>query len=533
MTDSTSFSASNKSAISVAVIGTGYWGKNLVRTFSELGVLAGIVDVDFDTASSLAATYNVDSMEFNEVLSNSNIDSLVIATPAASHYYMAKKSLLANKDTFVEKPLALEVHQAEELVSIAQEKNKILMVGHLLQYHPAYIELYKLVKDGKLGNVRYVYSNRLNLGKLRKEENILWSFAPHDVSMILSIFDGLPEKVSAIGSFYVQNSIADVTTTHLEFSSGQNAHIFVSWLHPFKEQKLIVVGDAGMAVFDDQLPWDKKLTKYAHEIRWENNVPVPYKAKGEKIVLKKAEPLKLEAEHFLLSVKNRTRPRTDGVEGTMVLRVLEAAEKSMREKKSIKSVLTKIENIGEFFVHPTAIVDQPSLIKKGTKIWHFSHVLSGSNIGENCNIGQNVMIGPDVSIGDSCKIQNNVSIYKGVHLEDEVFCGPSSVFTNVLNPRASVDRKNEFKETYVRKGATIGANASIVCGVELGEYCFVGAGAVVTKNVLPFSLVIGSPARQVGWVSHEGEKLDENLVCPRSGRKYSINDKGKLFEIKK
>ena len=473
MTDSVSYSASSKSAISVAVIGTGYWGKNLVRAFSELGVLAGIVDTDFDTASSLAATYNVKSMKFDEVLSNSNINSLVIATPAVAHYSMAKEALLAGKDTFVEKPLALEVAQAEELVLIAKEKNKILMVGHLLQYHPAYIELCKLVKDGKLGNVQYVYSNRLNLGKVRKEENILWSFAPHDVSMILSLFDSLPEKVSAIGSFYVQNSIADVTTTHLEFSSGQNAHIFVSWLHPFKEQKLIVVGDAGMAVFDDQLPWDQKLIRYAHEIKWENNIPVPYKANGEKIKIKKAEPLKLEAEHFLLSVSNRTKPKTDGIEGTMVLRVLEAAEKSMREKKPIKSVLTTIEDKEEVFIHPTAIVDQPSVIDKGTKIWHFSHILSGSKIGQDCNIGQNVMIGPDVSIGNSCKIQNNVSIYKGVHLEDDVFCGPSSVFTNVLNPRANIDRKNEYKNTYVRKGVTIGANATIVCGTELGEYCFI------------------------------------------------------------
>jgi len=179
-------------------------------------------------------------------------------------------------------------------------------------------------------------------------------------------------------------------------------------------------------------------------------------------------------------------------------------------------------NAKKVFVHASSYVDEGVVLGEGTKIWHFSHVLSGSRIGRNCSIGQNVMIGPDVVVGDNCKIQNNVSLYKGVELEDGVFCGPSCVFTNVLNPRAEVERKDEFRRTLVRRGATIGANATIVCGNELGPYCLIAAGAVVTKDVPAFALVAGVPARRIGWVSRSGEILDERLTCPRTGERYEI-----------
>lgn len=179
------------------------------------------------------------------------------------------------------------------------------------------------------------------------------------------------------------------------------------------------------------------------------------------------------------------------------------------------------------FVHESAYVDDGVELGEGTKIWHFSHILSGSRIGRNCSIGQNVMIGPDVPVGDDCKIQNNVSLYKGAELEDGVFCGPSCVFTNVINPRAQVERKDEFRPTRVRRGATIGANATIVCGNELGEYCLIAAGAVVTKPVPAFALMAGVPARRIGWVSRAGEILDETLTCPRTGERY-VEDGGTL-----
>lgn len=182
------------------------------------------------------------------------------------------------------------------------------------------------------------------------------------------------------------------------------------------------------------------------------------------------------------------------------------------------------------FVHESAYVDDGVELGDGTKIWHFSHILLRTRIGRNVSIGQNVVAGPDVTIGDNCKIQNNVSLYKGVELEQGVFCGPSCVFTNVLNPRAEIERKDEFRTTLVRRGATIGANATIVCGHELGEYCMIGAGAVVTKNVSAYALMAGVPARRIGWVSRAGEILDETLICPRTGDRYVEKD-GKLQSV--
>lgn len=184
----------------------------------------------------------------------------------------------------------------------------------------------------------------------------------------------------------------------------------------------------------------------------------------------------------------------------------------------------------DFFVHESSYVDDNVKIGAGTKIWHFCHVLPGTEIGENCSLGQNVMAGPDVKIGNGCKIQNNVALYKGVILEDGVFCGPSMVFTNVTTPRSEVNRQSEYAETLVRKGTTIGANATIVCGHELGEYCFIAAGAVVTKNVKPHAVMAGVPAKQIGWVAHSGEMLRDDLVCPRTGDKYAIQD-GTLVKI--
>ena len=182
----------------------------------------------------------------------------------------------------------------------------------------------------------------------------------------------------------------------------------------------------------------------------------------------------------------------------------------------------------DYFVHPSSYVDEGCIIGRGTKIWHFSHIMAGCQIGENCNIGQNVVISPDVVLGRNCKIQNNVSVYTGVRCEDDVFLGPSMVFTNVINPRAAVCRKNEYRETLLKHGASVGANATIVCGHTLGEYCLIGAGAVITKDVPAYALMVGNPARRTGWVSRHGEKLvfDTNgiAVCPATGEKYQLTN---------
>jgi UDP-2-acetamido-3-amino-2,3-dideoxy-glucuronate N-acetyltransferase len=504
----------------IAVIGSGYWGKNLVRNFHETGSLHTVCDSNEALLSQFKEKYPSIStcLAFNEVLGNEELRGVAIATPAETHYRLAKEALLAGKHVFVEKPLTLDEGHAEELIRLAADTGLTLMVGHLLQYHPVFISLKEMVRQGELGRIDYVYSNRLNLGKIRREENILWSFAPHDISMILALAGEMPKSIIATGGNYLHKEIADTTTTLLEFPGGMQAHVFVSWLHPFKEQKLVVVGDKKMAVFDDTQPWEDKLLLYPHQIKWEGDVPVPDKAAAERVDIPQSEPLRSECEHFLNCMETGSRPLTDGEEGLRVLSVLKDAQRSMDDNgKKICPQQTADKPTGPG-IHPTAVIDDGVSIGQGSHIWHFSHVLGGSRVGEGCNVGQNVVIGPDVTVGDGCKIQNNVSVYTGVTLEDDVFCGPSMVFTNVYNPRSHIPRKSEIRETLVRKGATLGANCTIVCGHTIGKYAFVGAGAVVTEDVPDYALVVGNPARQVGWMCECGERLDEIDICKKCGK---------------
>lgn len=518
----------SKQAKNIGLVGLGYWGKNILRNLYELGVLHTACDADAGTLKERKEKFPDAgyTSSFKSLLDNPEIKGIAVVTPAATHYETVKSALKAGKDVFVEKPLALTVKEGEELVRLAREAGRVLMVGHILQYHPAVIKLKELVSAGELGKMQYIYSNRLNIGKLRTEENILWSFAPHDISVILMLLgqEG-PVDVKAFGGDYLNKGIYDTTLTALEFSNGVIGHIFVSWLHPFKEQKLVVVGSKAMAVFDDVSK--EKLFLYPHKIEWKaGNIPVAQKADYQVIECEKKEPLREELLHFISCVEGRKTPETDGQEGLRVLRILERAEESLSKRAGP----AKTGPAGNYFVHETAYVDEGAEIGEGSRIWHFSHILKGSRIGKNFIVAQNVMIGPDVEIGDRCKVQNNVAIYKGIKIEDEVFCGPSCVFTNVYNPRAFVERKHEFLPTLVRRGATIGANATIICGTTLGEYCLIGAGAVVKKDVQPYALMAGVPARRIGWVCKCGVPLkgfdNDRAACPGCGSTYKQGKDG-------
>ena len=451
-----------------------------------------------------------------------DIHGVAIAAPAVQHYQIAKKFLLAGKDVYVEKPLALRVEEGQELVELAESQRRILMVGHILQYHPAILKLKELIGSGELGRIQYIYSSRLNWGKLRTEENILWSFAPHDISAILFLLDETPISVTATGGAYINPQIFDTTLTACEFESGVKVHIFVSWLHPFKEQKLVIVGTNKTVVFDD-VEKERKLSLYSHRIDWVNRHPVARRDEGQVVPLPPDEPLRKECEHFIESIVTRRTARTDGRSGVQVLEVLEACERSLHSHATMVPVR---EATPAYFADRTAVIDRGCEIGSGSKIWHFSHIMNGARIGRNCNLGQNVVVSPGVRIGDRVKIQNNVSVYTGVVLEDDVFCGPSMVFTNVINPRSHVERKHEYKRTLVKQGASIGANATILCGVTLGRYCFVAAGAVVTRDVPDYALVIGVPAVQSGWICACGVRIPEasRVSCSECGRNYLIAD---------
>ncbi|MET0515386.1 MAG: Gfo/Idh/MocA family oxidoreductase [Nitrospiraceae bacterium] len=510
-------------AESVAVVGGGYWGKNLVRNFSALNSLAAVCDTDENTLRTLQTQYpscrTISS--FSDVLCDDSVRAVAISSPAETHAALVRDALMAGKDVFVEKPLCLSVDQGTQLVELARRNGRILMVGHLLWYHPAIVKLKELVQAGELGRIQYIYSNRLNLGKIRREENILWSFAPHDISVILGLLNEMPETVQAQGGNYLHQQIADVTVSMLSFPSGVKAHVFVSWLHPFKEQKLVVVGDRRMAVFND-LEKKDKLVLYPHSIDWKNNVPMASRADAQVIEIDAYEPLREECSHFLDCVRRRTRPRTDGEEGLRVLTVLQRCQEALARIDGSAGTVRPVSE-KSYFVHESAFVDDGVTIGQGTSIWHASHVLKGSSIGKNCKIGQNVVIGPNVMIGESVKLQNNVSVYEGVTLEDYVFCGPSMVFTNVFNPRSEIPRMKELKPTLVRRGATLGANCTIICGNTIGQYAFIGAGAVVTKDVPDYALMIGNPARLAGWMCRCGEKLTQKgvrAVCKACGLRY-------------
>lgn len=508
----------------IGIAGLGYWGKNILRNLYEMGILKIACDTDLDSLTCLKDIYKGRSFtnSFKELISDPAIDAVVIATPAATHHGLVKQALLEGKDVLVEKPLALSQAEGEELVGMAEERGRILMVGHTLQYHPAVRKLKGLIRKGELGKIQYIYSNRLNIGKLRSEENILWSFAPHDISVILMLLEDMPLRVSAFGEDYLNKGVYDTTLTTLEFPNSVKGHVYVSWLHPYKEQRLVVVGTRAMAVFDDVA--EEKLRIYPHKIEWRNGkTPVAQKAEYVNISVENVEPLRMELEHFVECVRDRKIPMTDGREGLRVLEILQLAEECLSAGSRLDLGKQK-ENV---FVHESAYIDEDVYIGEGTKVWHFSHIIKGSRIGRQCVFGQNVMVGPDVDIGNRCKIQNNVSIYKGVTLEDDVFCGPSCVFTNVHTPRSFIERKESFIPTIVKRGASIGANATIVCGVTIGRYALIGAGAVVKDDVPDHAVVAGVPAAWKGWACSCGAVLEDiiegdNVSCEACGRGYSL-----------
>jgi UDP-2-acetamido-3-amino-2,3-dideoxy-glucuronate N-acetyltransferase len=332
--------------INVCVVGCGHWGKNHVRNFSQLGHLYAICDANTTVTTQLAAQFGIAKVyaAVEDVWADPNIDAVVLATPAEQHFSMGMDALRAGKDLFVEKPLALDWQEGEEMVDLAKAQKRILMVGHLLHYHPAVIRMKELLREGILGRIEYIYSNRLSMGKIRREENALWSFAPHDISVILSIVRELPLQVTCTGGAYLQPNIADVTISNLLFERGARSHIFVSWLHPYKEQRLVVIGEKQMLVFEDSRS-DQKLMLYNKDIQLKGGAFEALKPEGKSVDFDSSEPLSNECQHFINCVIERKQPVTPGEEGVRVLRVLQACHRSMQlngEPVQVNALNTKV-----------------------------------------------------------------------------------------------------------------------------------------------------------------------------------------------
>ncbi len=318
----------------IGIVGLGYWGANLLRNLDALGALAAMHDAAPAARTKAAATYPSARMasSVDEILADPGIDGVMIATPAATHGGLVRQALAAGKHVFVEKPLCLNLEEAARLAEEAERQRRVLMVGHLLHYHPAFAALRDSVRANVLGPLRYIYSHRLSLGKIRREENALWSFAPHDISMILALVGAMPERVSAEGAQFLSDGVADTTLSHLTFPGGMQAHVFVSWLHPYKDQRLVVVGEHAMAVFNDVAAGPEKLLLYEHKAGWSGDIPVVTKAEARPIPCGSEEPLRRECEVFLAAITGGPRPPSDATEGIRVLTVLDACQRALERR---------------------------------------------------------------------------------------------------------------------------------------------------------------------------------------------------------
>ena len=492
----------------IGLAGCGQWGKNLVREFNNLNVLSHIFEINQKTVDQFKNIYpNITfTNNWDDIINNQEISAVCISLPAEYHYKYAKDALLNNKDVYVEKPITLNLEEAEELINLSHKNNKILMVGHILQYHPCIEKIKELIKNGEIGRIINIISNRLNLGTFRTFENVLWSFAPHDISVILSLCDDtLPDVLYCTGKDNLTKGIHDITNTVLEWKDKNiYVNINVNWLNPFKEQKLTIIGEKGMILFDDTLKEDK-LKLFKDYIKWSDTIPIyPSPNKSDGIVIDcdyEKSPLYKECKHFIECCQERKTPITSGEEGLRVLKVLNYSTNSLHNdgKKIYLSDYHK-----EYFSHPTSIIDQGCLINKNAKIWHFTHVTKNAIIGENTSIGQNCYI--DGLLGKNCKVQNNISVYNGVECSDNVFIGPSAVFTNDINPRCEYPKNGNYVKTIIKQGVSIGAGSVIRCGVTLNEYCFIGCGSVVVKDVPSYKIVVGNPAKVIGEIDKLGNR---------------------------
>jgi UDP-2-acetamido-3-amino-2,3-dideoxy-glucuronate N-acetyltransferase len=314
----------------VATIGCGHWGKNIARNLSRLGALHAVCDSNPGAASRLATDFGVPAKSLAELLDDPHCDAIALASPASLHGEHVRRSLKAGKHVFVEKPLALNVSDGRDLARLARKRARILMVGHLLRYHPHVLKLIELVRDGKLGHIRRIFARRQSPGRLRTEEDVLWSFAPHDISLILALLGELPKRVWAEGSAILTPSTLDMATIHMKFAAGASARVHVSWLNPYKEQKFTVVGTDATAIFDDRADWPDKLLLYRHDIVFRDGRPWAVNTDPIRFSIEQCEPLQEDCAHFLHAVSTGTTPRTDSAEALCVLSILDAASRSMK-----------------------------------------------------------------------------------------------------------------------------------------------------------------------------------------------------------
>ncbi len=319
----------------IAVIGCGAWGQNIIRNFAHLGVLSSVCDSDSEKAKALAQRHGVAALSIDEVLADTTIEGVAIVTHSFTHFEIAKKCLTAGKHVLVEKPLTMDSGHAFELQALAKKHNRVLMVGHLLRYHPAFIQTLKLVREGRIGSLRRIISNRLNVGQIRKNETVLWDLAPHDLSMVVALAQSTPSVIHAHGSFLPESMAMEAATCHLQFCNGVEATINVAWVNPVKEHKLVVVGDKGMIVFDDTQDWGNKVQIFDHVLCDQPDYAILTSGKAQSVMLEVGEPLRNECQHFIDCILQKETPLTHGADALQVVAIIEACHESIEENCSL------------------------------------------------------------------------------------------------------------------------------------------------------------------------------------------------------
>lgn len=492
--------------ITVGVVGCGYWGPNLARSFDNLSntTLNAICDQSPARIAQMRALYENATFydDYQHMLNHPSLDAVVIATPLRSHHRLAKSALLAGKHVLIEKPMARTTRECEELIHLAEQQDVVLMVGHTYLYSAAVSKVLEIIRSGDIGDIRYINCQRLNLGLFQHDINVAWDLAPHDLSIIHQVMRDLPSSVNCQGNSHLREGIQDVINMSLMFDGNRFATIQNSWLEPKKVRQMTFVGSRKMILYDDLQPLEK-IRIYDVRVdpppHYHNFSEFQYSYHyGDCHIprINQWEPLVKMSQHFADCITKHEQPLSCGSNGRDLVRILEASDRSLALGGSSITLDHSATGL------PLAGIGSDVRIGKGVKLHGFTN-LYGCVIGDHTRIGCFVEIQRGARIGARCKISSHSFICEGVTLEDEVFIGHGVMFTNDKNPRATTalgipQSPGEWtcQPTVVRRGASIGSGATILSGIVIGENAMIGAGSVVTRDVLPNTTVAGNPARQ-------------------------------------
>lgn len=511
------------SGVRIAVVGLGGRGTTVAAALARLGVLGPLCDVVPEVLLEVGAQHPEvrKFADYLEILATPTVTAVALCSPPGTWDGMVEAALRAGKDVYLDGPLVLPLARGKALLELAAEGRRLVMGGPVTRFAPAAETFLGCLRAGGLGTLRYVHGRHFKAERPGPEALPEAGVSPVLAQLLLDVLEAAPVKrLTVRAATWRSATQPDVTEVSFDCHTGTRGLLHTSHVEPRGAFELTAIGTEGAATLrrdeTDRLVLDLVVPGA--------DTPPPSSA---------GEAREASLAHFLDAVRTR-RPPLQGPDALLALwRFLAAAQRSLDEGGAVDPAdtgpVTKSAPPAGVYLHPTVQVDGPCDIGPGTKIWHFSKLLGPLKIGRDCSFGQNVVIERGVAIGDNVKVQNNVSIYAGVILEDDVFCGPSMVFTNIGTPRSHYPRKGQYAVTRVRRGASIGANATVVCGHTLGQYCFVGAGAVVTRDVPDFALVYGNPARVMGFACYCGVRLPfgtakgecQEAACPECGRRYT------------